>query len=177
MKRAIAGVVVTAIIGGTTYTMSMSDVIANFSRNAGLSQENAQKYVEGTKNSLGSFEKVGRGYVAESANLSGKALALDCATYRYTWESPSLNCVEGKSELQDFASTVLNLGQCYQDLGKDLGNGANQRVRECISDIDLYDASLDSPIVRKLLNPQGLLDAHRRNQYNKAVLQSAMQQK
>ena len=177
MKRAIVGVVITAVIGGTTYTISQSDEVKNFSKNSGLSQENAQKYVETNKNSLASFEKVGGDLVAESANVSGKALAIDCVNYRYTWETASLGCDEGKSEIQDFASTELNLGQCYLDLGTDLGSIANQRIKECIRGIERYDAGLELPIVRKFLSAQELLDAHRTNQYNKAVLQSAILQK
>lgn len=177
MKRVIAGVVLTAIIGGSTYSINQSDVVNHLAENSGLTQQQAQKYVNGLKDHLVTFHDVGEQLVSDGMGISGKALAIDCVNYTYPWASPSLSCEEGKREIDELGSAEMEVGSCYSALSRDLNNLVRQKIGECIRAIDRLELSIDTPMISKLLGETKIASAHKMNQYNKAILQSATLQK
>jgi hypothetical protein len=59
VKKAIAGIIITVVLGGTSYTISQSDIVSNYAKETGQSQEQAQKYVDDVQKNLVSFSKTG----------------------------------------------------------------------------------------------------------------------
>ena len=61
IAKAIAGIL-TVVIGGTAYAVSQKDVVKNFSNETGLTQQEAQQYVESIpEDELASFDELGAG--------------------------------------------------------------------------------------------------------------------
>ncbi len=176
MVKQIIGGVVTIVIGGTAYTVSQSDVANNYSKNAGVSQQQAQQYVNNINQSdLQSFSKIGNSLISDGNSIISKVSSIDCVNYTYQWETPSLSCVDGKSQLQGIGSDEITLGNCYEDLGTDLGSAAASKMNECISDIDTVDSDLSLPIATALLDSNTIADITHTNIYNKSVLQTALE--
>lgn len=174
VKRIIGGVIVMAI-GGGTYTISQSDIAKNFSQNTGLSQQQAQQYVNNIKQSdLESFSKVGHDLVSDGNDISNKVASIDCVNYTYTWVSASLSCEGGKNQLQQVGDDEITLGNCYSALDTNLGNSAKPKISECISDIDTVDADYDLPIVSGILDSNTVSDIKNKDIYNKSELQAAL---
>ncbi len=175
MVKQIIGGVVTIVIGGTAYTVSQSDVANNYSKNAGVSQQQAQQYVNNINQSdLQSFSKAGSSLINDGNLIIRKLPSIDCVNYTYQWETPSLSYADDKNELQGIANDEITLGNCYEDLGTDLGNAAKSKMNECISDIDTVDSDLDLPIATTLLGSKTIADTKNANIYNKSVLQTAL---
>lgn len=175
MKKKLIGGIITLVIGGTGFTISQSDVVNNFAKNTGMTQEQAQQYVNDSQSKLESFSKVGQEFTSDGNSILDMAFKLDCATYAYDWEDASLTCNEGKNELDTIGNDEVKLGNCYDSLGTDLGSAAKSTISECIDDIDAVDSSYDLPIAAKTLDSKSLTDLKNNNLYNKSVLQSALQ--
>lgn len=172
MKKAIIGGIITLIVGGTGYTISQSDVVSNFAKNTGMSQQQAQQYVNNSQNNLESFTKAGQDFVSDGNSIL--STTIDCQNYTYQWESSSLSCEEGKNELQTIGNDEVNLGNCYNTLGTDLGSAGKSRISECINDIDAVDSSYDLPIAVSVVGSSQISDFKNSNLYNKSVLQAAL---
>lgn len=178
MIKQIIGGVVTVVIGGTAYTVSQSDIASNFSKNAGVSQQQAQQYVNNINQSdLKSFSKVGSGLVSDGNTVISNLSSIDCVNYRYQWETPSLTCQDGKNQLQSIGNDEIVLGNCYESLGTDLGSAAKSTINECISDIDTVDSDYNLPIVATALDSKTISDTKNANIYNKSLLQTAVESK
>ena len=172
MKKAIIGGIITLVIGGTGYTISQSDVVSNFAKNTGMSQQQAQQYVNNSQNNLASFSKVGQDFVSDGNSLLNTSI--DCQNYTYEWVTSSLSCEEGKSDLQTIGNDEVQLGYCYQALGTDLGSASRSKISECINDIDAVDTSYDLPLAVSVIGSSKITDLKNNNLYNKSVLQSAL---
>ena len=46
VKEAIFGTILTVVIGGAAYTVNKEDVVDNFADDTGLSQQQAEEYVD-----------------------------------------------------------------------------------------------------------------------------------
>lgn len=177
MKKGIVGTVITLVIGGTGYTASQTDIVNNFAKNTGMSQQEAKQYVEDSQKDLVSFSKIGQDLTADGNGILAKTLSIDCANYTYTWETSSLSCAEGLSELQTIGNNEVTMGNCYSALGTDLGSSAKSKISECINDIDTLDSSYKLPIATSLLSSSQITDSIRADQYNKSLFQAALQSK
>jgi hypothetical protein len=136
MKRVIIGGIITLVIGGTGYTISQTDVVNNFAKNTGMSQQQAQKYADDAQKNLVSFTKIGKQLTTDGNLVISEQSKIDCINYKYKWESPSLSCDEGSIELQTIGNNEIQLGKCYEALDTNLGTTANSKISECITDID-----------------------------------------
>jgi hypothetical protein len=174
MKKAIIGGIVTLVIGGTTYTISQTDVVNNFSKETGMSKQQAQQYVDNAQKNLESFSKIGTDLTSDGNTVLSTAAQIDCANYSYTWETSSLSCDEGQSELNTVGNNEVAMGNCYASLGTDLGSAGSTKINECISDIDALDSSYDLPIATALLDSTQTTDMKNANLYNKSVLEAAL---
>jgi len=175
MKR-IIGVIVALAIGGTVYHFSQASVVNNFAKNAGISQRQAQQYIDKIpKGDLTSITGLGRNDVSEGQQILSQTKNLDCNTYIYKWQSPSLTCPEGVAQLRRLGLAHVRLGTCFEELSVTLGTKAASTIDRCISGIDVEDADLNLPISRTLLGAKAILSAREMNLYNKSLLQTALQ--
>jgi hypothetical protein len=177
LKKIIGGVIV-LVIGGTTYSISQKNVVDNFSKNTGLTQQQAQDYIKNIPASdLASFSKVGQGYVSDGNTVLNELPSIDCANYSYKWETSLLTCQEGRNELEKVGNDEIALGNCYEALDTNLGSSAGTKINECISDIDTVDADYTLPVVVAVLDSKTVTDSKNTNAYNKSVLEAALSAK
>lgn len=177
VKRIIGGVIV-LVIGGATFAVSKSSIANNFSKNTGVSQQQAQQYINNIPQSdLESFSKVGQDLVSDGNSILSDGSSIDCVNYTYRWETASLSCSTGTDELQTIGNDEITLGNCYNALGTDLGSAATSKINECISDSDSIDSDYSLPIVTALLDSKTITDQKNTIAYNKSVLQAALESK
>jgi hypothetical protein len=175
MVKQIVGGVIVLVIGGTGFAVSKSDIINNFSKNSGMSQQQAQQYVNNIKPSdLESFSTLGQSLVSDGNSILSQASSLDCVNYTYQWVTSTLSCSDGENQLQSVGNDEITLGNCYQALGTNLGNAAKSKTNECIYDIDTVDSDYNFPIVTTLLDNTTITNLENANNYNKSVLESAL---
>lgn len=173
MKKIIGGVI-TLVIGGVVFSVSKTDIVKNFSKDTGLSQEESQKYVENiNKDDLVSFDKVGSGFISDGQSVLGIATGIDCANYNYKWETDSLSCEEGKSQLISLGNDEVALGKAYTTLVSD--SASKNDMSSVISLIDKNNADLSLEIVSHVLDSKSIDETKKTNSYNKALLQSALE--
>lgn len=178
MIKKIIGGVITLAIGGTIYAVNESDIVKNFSENTGMAQEQAQEYINNiSEGDLDSFSKVGQSYIEDANALIDGAQTIDCDNYSYQWETTSLSCWDGKKQLQKTGDDEITLGRCYQALDTDLGDSGKSKISECISDINTVNSDYSFPIVSTIMDSESLKDFRNSNQYNKSVLEAALESK
>lgn len=178
MIKKIIGGVITLIIGGTAFAVSQSDIVKNFSENTGMTQEQAQEYVNNiSENDLDSFSSVGQSYIDDGNEMLSQASDIDCINYVYQWESSSLSCQTGKNQIQKMGNNEITLGNCYKALDTDLGDTARSKIGECISAIEKVISDYDLPIVTMFIDSKTITDTKNSNIYNKSVLEAALESK
>ncbi len=175
MIKRIVGGVVTLVIGGTAYTVSQTSVVNNFSKNTGMTQQQAQNYVHNAQNNLQSFSKIGQSFVSDGNTILGEANQIDCNNYSYTWQTDTLGCTDGQNELQTIGNDEVTLGNCYISLGSDLGSASQSEINDCVNDIDSVNSDYNLPIATQLISSSDLSANKDTNIYNKSVLQAALQ--
>lgn len=177
MKRVIVGGIATVIIGGAGFTIKQSDVVNNFAKETGMSHDQAQQYVDKSQNNLQSFSKVGQELTSDGNSILNSSSGIDCVNYTYQWETASLNCAEGKNELETIGNNEITMGNCYDSLSGNLGRAAATQISECIDDIDTLNSSYDLPVAGYFINSSQVTDIKNANLYNKSVLQAALKSK
>lgn len=175
MKK-IIGAVITLVIGGTVYTFSQADVVKNFSKDTGLTQQEAEQYVSEIKEEdLESFDKIGAELISEGQEVVKAASEIDCVNYEYEWESPVLTCSEGKSQLKRVGDSEIALGRAYIVL--DTEDASEDDMSLVIKNIDRLNIDLESKIVTLMLDPSTVDEMKKTNSYNKALIQTALDSK
>jgi hypothetical protein len=178
MVKQIIGGVVTLVIGGTVYGVSQSNVVSNFAKNTGQSQQQAQQYVNNIKQSdLQSFSQIGQNLVTDGNTVLQDKASIDCVNYTYKWVTDSLTCYGGAMQLEAMGNDEIALGNCYQALDTNLGNSANSKITECISDSDTLENDYKLPIAAAVLDQNTITTMSNTTAYNKSVLQAALQSK
>lgn len=173
-KGAIIGGIITLVIGGTVFTVSQTDVVKNFSKNTGLSQEEAQQYIQNiSKEDLVSFDKVGSDMVSDGQGILNMASSIDCVRYSYKWETSTLSCQEGKLQITRLGNDEIALGDAYKALTSD--SASKNDMSSAINLIDRDNTDLNLEIVGNILDSQSIDQTRKTNSYNKAVLQSALE--
>ena len=174
MKKTIVGGLITLILGGTAFTISQSSVVNNFAKNSGMSHQQAQQFVNNSQKNLQSFSKIGQALVSDGNKILSTSSGIDCVNYTYQWVTSSMSCSEGVNELQTIGNNEIQLGNCYEALGSNLGNAAKSKISECINDIDTVETSYNLPIAVELISSNQLTRFRDSNLYNKSVLQAAL---
>ena len=175
MKDVIKAVTVLAI-GGTIYSVSQSDIAKNFSADTGMSQEAAEQYIENIDESdLASFDEIGSNFISDGEDILELSYELDCVNYEYEWESPTMTCLQAKSQLERIGNSEIVLGKSYRQL--DTENANENDIRATINNIDKLNADLNLEIVSVVLDPTLITDTKNTNSYNKALLQAALDSK
>lgn len=174
MKEKLIGGIVVLVIGGTSFAVRQKDVVNNFAEETGMSQQQAQQYVENSEDNLDSFSVIGKELVKDGNDVIDIASDIDCR-YEYEWETSELSCPEGKSQLNAFGEDELSLGNCYISLDDDLGAQAKPKMSECIAAIDKLNSSLEMPITDDVLDDAAVTEIKNGNLYNKSVLRAALE--
>jgi hypothetical protein len=82
VKEAIFGTILTVVIGGAAYTVNKEDVVDNFADDTGLSQQQAEEYVDSVgEEDLVPYSELGAGYVKDGNDVLSSADEIDCANY------------------------------------------------------------------------------------------------
>src|SRR3989339_1614622 len=120
MNRLITGTIITIIIGGAAYTVNQTDLVNFFAEDTGLTQQQAEQYINTiSDDELVSFDELGIDYVNNGQKLLNDVSRIDCMYYEYEWESASLTCSKGKTQLSKIGEDYIELGQAYKKLGSD----------------------------------------------------------
>jgi len=172
MKDVIKAVTI-LVIGGTIYTVSQADIVDNFSKDTGLSQKEAEQYVENiTEDDLASFDEIGSDFISEGQDLVDLAAEIDCVNYEYEWESSTLTCYEGKSQVKRIGNSEITLGRSYKLL--DTEEATEDDISLVIKNIDRFNVDLKLDVVTAMLDPPDIVEMKNMNSYNKALLQAAL---
>lgn len=173
--RVIAGII-TLIIGGTVYRVSQEDVVRNFSEETGMSQKEAEQYIENiSDDELVSIDKLGSEFITEGQDILSIASEIDCVNYYYEWETDTLSCEEGKLQLKKFGDSEIALGEAYKVLSSE--SAATEDIYAVIRLIDKHIDNFDLEIINKLLDYSDKDEVIKTNLYNKALLQAALDSK
>jgi hypothetical protein len=174
IKGAITGGIITLIIGGTAFTFSQQDVVNNFASETGLTQEQAEQYVNSIpEEELVSWEELGSALVDESKETHVLGADIDCDNYEYEWESATLTCSQGKAQLQRIANTEQSLGQAFLKLDSD--SASEEDMRMTIELLDQMNAAYQLEIGRAVFESDALDEIIMTNTYNKSILKAALE--
>ena len=173
MKGIFKGII-TIVIGGTIFTISQTDLVKNFSKDTGLSQEQAQQYVENvSEDDLVPYDKLGSDLTSDGQEILTLTSDIDCVNYLYEWETDTLSCEKGKSQLIKFGNDEIALGKAYTILASE--SASREDISSVISLIDRLNTDLSLEIVSHILDPQSIDETRKTNSFNKALLQSALE--
>jgi hypothetical protein len=173
MKGIFKGII-TIVIGGTIFTISQADLVKNFSKETGLSQKEAQEYVENvTEDDLVSYDEVGKEFISDGQEMLSSTRDIDCVNYSYEWETSTLSCDKGKSQLNMIANDEIALGQAYTVLASE--SASREDIAKVIRLIDSLNTDFKFEIVSYILKPRDLDEIRKTNAFNKAMLQSALE--
>jgi hypothetical protein len=174
IKELVAGGVITLVIGGATYTVSQTDIASNFANDTGVSQQQAEDYVAGIdEKDLVPYDELGDDFISDGNETLKNATSIDCINYEYDWESPSLPCSLGKSQLIKFGNDAVSLGRAYKVLSTN--SASKPDISRTIHSIDTFNKDYDMEIVRKIYTPSQIDEDKKTHSYNKATLQAAIQ--
>ena len=173
LKKFAIGTIITLVVGGTAYSFTQEDVINNFAQDTGLSQEQAARYVSGmSEDELDTWENVGDEMMKEGQEVLIAASEIDCINYEYEWQSATLSCSQGKTQLTTLGQSSLDLGRSYIRLSSE--NATPADMQQTIQYIDALNATLRSEIVIANFTQADIEYIRNGNSYNKAVLQAAL---
>lgn len=177
MSRGTIGVltgIITLVIGGTAYTISNQDLINNFSNETGMSQDAAEQYVSNIPDDqIVSFDVLGTDMIADGQEILNAIETIDCENYIYDWEGTTLSCDEGKSQLQKFATSEINLGMAYRTLGSE--SAGEEDILAVINQVDIYNNNYNLEIIQKLVDYADIDEAIKTNLYNKSLLKTILE--
>lgn len=173
MKGIFKGIIAIAI-GGTIFTFSQTDLVKNFSKETGLSQEEAQQYVENvSEDDLVPYDKLGSDFISDGQDILNSSREIDCVNYTYEWETSTLSCEKGKLQLTMLGNNEIELGKAYTVLASE--TASREDMSKVISLIDSLNADFNFEIVKYMLQPQDIDEMKKANSFNKALLQSALE--
>lgn len=174
VRELIAGGVVTLIIGGGVYTVNQQDVVDNFADDTGLTQQQAEEYVGNIKQEdLVSYSELGNSYINDGNQVLAGAAEIDCVNYEYDWQSPTLSCELGKSQLIELGNDEVALGNSYIKLSTD--NATTTDINKTINLLTEVNLDYDFEIVRKIVDFSSIDETKKTNSYNKSLLQAALE--
>lgn len=174
IRGIITGTIITVLIGGTAYSFSQSDVIRNFADDTGLTQEQAEEYVKGVgKDELIGFDQLGIDFIDEGQEFLSGASEIDCVNYEYEWESATLSCNQGKTQIEKIGRNYISLGQAYKKLGSD--SASEDDISKTIGLIDQLNSDYELQIIRSILDWSTIDENRKTNSYNKAILQAVLE--
>ena len=174
IKNIIGGGIITVVIGGSIFTFTQPDVVDNFAEETGLSTEQADQYINNiSEDELATFTEIGSELVTESTNTTEIANTVDCDTYEYEWESPTLTCPLAKQQIEEMAQIEKSVGEAFIQL--DAEDASTSDIQKTITLLDQLNTSYSQEISFALYGEEDLQEVILTNQYNKAILQATLE--
>ena len=171
LGKTVVGVVATVIIGGTAYTISQKDVVNNFAKDSGMTQDQAQQYVNNV-GSLVPFDQIGNSMISDANDAIADASKIDCINYTYKWESAKFSCDDAKNQLNQIGNDEKKLGNSYGKLSS--SSASKDDISTTIRQIDTLNSDYNLPVVILFLDQKTIIDTENTNTYNKATLEAAL---
>lgn len=174
LKNIAIGGVITLLVGGTAFTFNQQDVIDNLAEDTDLTQEQAEQYINNiSEDELASFEEIGSDYISEGAETLALADGIDCINYEYEWESPTLSCATGKSQLQRIGNSEQSLGRAYMRLSSETASEDDMRtVIDYLNQLNI-DYELEVAVIA--FDKNTIDEMKMTNSYNKSLLRAALE--
>lgn len=174
IKSIATGTIITLLIGGTAYTINQGDVIQNFSEDTGLSQEQAEQYInEIPEEEFASWNLIGSDFINMGQEFISGLTEVDCVNYEYEWESAILSCSEGRTQMDKLGRDSISLGQAYKKLGSE--SASEDDISKTIMFIDQLNFDYQLEIVNTILDPSEIDEMKKTNSYNKALLKTILE--
>lgn len=174
IKGIVTGTIITLIIGGTAYNISQEDVIQNFADDTGMTQKQAELYInEIPEEEFDTFSVIGSDFINEGQEFLTMANDINCVNYEYDWESTTLSCLEGKSQLNKLARNSSLLGYAFKKLDSD--SASEEDIAEAIRLIDQLNANYELEISYILWDQSTISEAKKTNSYNRSILKAALE--
>jgi len=172
-KGGIIGGIITLAIGSAVFSVSQTDIAKNLSKDTGMSQQEAEQYVENvTEDDLVPFDEVGSSYISSGQDTLDVVSEIDCVNYSYEWETTNLSCEQAKSQLKTSGNNEIALGKAYKVLDTDLAS--TEDIATVIKLIDKVNKDLELEIISQIYTPAEIFEIKKGNSYNKALLQAAL---
>lgn len=172
-KGGIIGGIITLAIGGVVFSVNKADIAKNFSKDTGLTQQEAEQYVENvTEDDLVPFDEVGSSYISSGQNTLDAASEIDCVNYSYEWETTNLSCEQAKSQLKTSGDNEIALGKAFKVLDTD--SASTEDMTTVIKLIDKANKDFELEIISQTYTSSEIAEMKKANSYNKALLQSAL---
>jgi len=173
IKNIVIGTIVTIIIGGTAYNVNQADIIKNFADDTGLTNEQAEQYInEIPKEELVSWGELGSYTISNGQELIKMAKEIDCINYEYEWESLTSPCTEGKAQITRLGKDSILLGQSYAKLDSD--SASESDIKKTIQLIDQINSDFELKIISSVLDQATIIEEKKTNSYNKATLKAVL---
>jgi hypothetical protein len=174
LKKIAGGAIVTLLIGGTAYTLNQADIVKNFADESGLTQEQAEQYVNAIpEEDLASWDVIGEAFVIGGQEVQKATAEIDCVNYSYDWESPTLSCSTAKLQLDKWVKDSIALGYAYKKL--DVEGASKIDIQNTITLIDQINANYQLEAVIQIFDPSLVEEERQTNLYNKAILKTALE--
>lgn len=174
LKEVVVGGVLTLVVGGTAYTINQEDVVTNFAEDTGVSQQEAEQYVNSVEEEdLVEWDVLGNDYISAGQEIVNQVSSIDCINYSYEWQSPSITCEQGKQQLNRYGNDAISLGQAYKALGAD--NASKVHMSSAVRAIDTLNADYALPVVMKIIDPSTISEDTKANSYNKSLLKAVLE--
>lgn len=119
------------------------------------------------------YDKLGSDFVSDGQDILNSSRKIDCINYTYEWETSTLSCEKGRSQLTMLGNNEIALGKAYIVLASE--TASREDMSKVISLIDSLNADFNFEIVRYMLKPQDIDEMKKANSFNKALLQSALE--
>lgn len=175
-KGGIIGGIITLVIGGVVYSVNQTAVVQNFSKDTGMTQQEAKEYVENVKeDDLVAYDELGSSFISEGQDILKVANETDCNDYSYEWETNTLSCDEGKSQLAEFGNSEIALGKAFIKLSSE--SATTEDISSAIQLIDQVNANYNLEIISEVLDNNTINESKKTNSFNKALLQAALDSK
>lgn len=174
IKGIVTGTIITLLIGGTAYNINQEDVIQNFADDTGMTQEQAELYIDKIpEEELSSWNQVGSDFINDGQELINFVHEIDCVNYEYEWESTTLSCTEGRNQIDKFAKDSILLGQAYKKL--DSESASKDDISKTIILIDQLNSDYQLKIINFVLSMSEINEIEKTNSYNKALLKTVLE--
>ncbi len=173
VKGWIAGTIITLVIGGTAYTFNQEDVVKNFADETGMTQEQAEQYINTIpEDELDTFTVIGTSFITDGTAMRTEVQNIDCEKNEYEWQSEILTCAMGKRQLTKIADDMIAFGHVFQKLDTD--EATEQDIQEAIRLIDQMVRNNRLAVSKAIWTQEELDEENRGHAYNKALLQAAL---
>lgn len=174
LKNIITGGIITLVVGGAAFTFTQEAVVDNFAKDTGLTQEQAEQYVNNIpEEELVSFDKLGQSYISASEDTLEYSNSIDCESYEYEWESVTLSCAAGKAQLRKTSNTEKLVGQGFITLSSD--SATREDMSSVIGYLDQLNSDYSLAISRAIFEETVLDEFKKTNSYNKSILKAALE--